>query len=184
MCVALLGLSRADTALGGSPSPRGRSWNATGRRDPFVFAGRNWPPPPPPPPPPPVDVVREARRAAKEADGSLAQRAFDAVVALASEHVRRLDYAGLRGVDVYERLVRLCDTAARMKGRAAAEEAFGRLRMDVTGVIWQESGASALVNSSLVSEGDVVEGARVVEIRRGDVLFRFRGVLVHKGIGR
>ena len=131
-----------------------------------------------------MDVLREARRAAKEADGSLTQRAFDAVVVLASEHVRRLDDAGFRDVAVYERLVRLRDTAARMKEHAAAEEAFGKLGIEVAGIIWEESGASALVNGSLVGEGDVVEGARVVEIRRGDVLFRFRGAIVHKEIGR
>ncbi len=83
---------------------------------------------------------------------------------------------------MHERLVRIRKTARRLAARCRAEEAFGKLGIEVTGVIWEDSGALALVNGRLLRRGDTVEGASVEEIRPSEVIFRFRDVLVQKEV--
>lgn len=174
---------------------RGWSWEDSGRRDPFVFrqakepgggggTGRRpfSPPTPPSPPVNPTAVLREANKVADQCVRRLEFRDFDAVAVLASDYKRRLCESGLEAEHVYERLVTIRQTALRLRARERAEQAFGRLRIDVHGIIWEETGASALVNDRIVREGSVVEGARVKEIRPGEVLFEFKGVLVRKRV--
>ena len=43
--------------------------------------------------------------------------------------------------------------------------------IDVSGVFWDAKGASALVNDKIVSEGDSVEGVKVVKITDKGVMF-------------
>ncbi len=187
VCVAALGLSLAEAASGWS-------WEEVGRRDPFIFrqpqepgrglacVGGALPPPPPPPPGDPAALLRKAREVADQCVRRLGFRDFDRVAVLASDYKRRLRKSGFEAEHAYERLVTIRQTALRLRAREQAEQAFGRLRIDVRGVIWEETGASALVNDRVVREGGVVEGARVKEIRRDEVLFEFKGVLVRKGV--
>jgi hypothetical protein len=202
-CIAFLGLSLAQAAWAAPVPDRGWKWEETGRRDPFAYRALVDSKPPPKKrlrkkpkwpideeQPPMVDLealIGEAREAAEEARDFLESREFDSAASAVRGLIPQLERAGLDSE--CEALLRLYDTAARLKARAAAERAFGELGIAVNGIIWEETGAAvALVSQrsstagSLVRKGDVVRGARIEEIRPGEVVFRFNGVSVRDGV--
>jgi general secretion pathway protein B len=62
---------------------------------------------------------------------------------------------------------------ARATAKGVDASSSGRSRLKVSGIVWQEerSARRAFVNDVPVREGDVVQGAKVVEIHAGHVRF-------------
>ena len=184
------------------------TWDPTGRRDPFVFeAPRPVKPPGPrpgegrktgresgsivpvPPPPTEKDPVR-ARLAVNKAAEEIAKVAFEALgwreYVKADEYVgsalAQMEMVGLDRPRLKERLTRLKKTAERLDRRAKIEKEFRELKIVIQGIVWEPIRPVALINEGIVQEGDTVLGARVVDIRPGEVIFSLKGVKVSKAV--
>ncbi len=182
-------------------------WDPTGRRDPFIFRPPKTERPPPgpeesgiliglptemPAEEPPeqqgeVDWAQRRRRAKKVAE-QLALSAFKALgarqyaraeefVASAAGHMRA---AKLESPKLAEKLVRLHNTARRLKKRTEIEAEFRNLKIIIRGIVWQPTDPVAVINDEVLREGSTVLGARVEEIRPDAVIFNFKGVRVSK----
>lgn len=83
--------------------------------------------------------------------------------------------------EVREKLYSLRTAAERLHNRKMAELAFKQLNIRVTGVVARKRKSLAIVNSRVVSRGDLIEatdqagGAIIDEILPGRVIVRFRG---------
>ena len=51
----------------------------------------------------------------------------------------------------------------------------GKIKVTVTAILYDEENASAIVDGSVVREGDVIEGYKVVRIHRDEVEFEKKG---------
>ncbi len=51
----------------------------------------------------------------------------------------------------------------------------GKIKVTVTAILYDEENASAIVDGSVVREGDVIEGYKVVKIHREEVEFERKG---------
>lgn len=163
------------------------------RRNPFVYRALGEPhmdddegdaPPPPVPPRPRVDLSGIARRGAQDARSHLDKCQLDRAERTAEEVLERIQGAdGLDPADV-ERLRRLALTARRLRLRRETERAFADLPIDIRGIVWDGRDAVALVNGTTVRRGDVIQGARIEEIRRDGIVFVLNGIRVRKGCRR
>ncbi len=83
--------------------------------------------------------------------------------------------------EIREKLYSLRTAAERLYNRKIAEQAFKQLNIKVTGVVAKNRNSLAIVNSRVVTRGDLIEstdqsgGAIVDEILPGRVILRFRG---------
>jgi hypothetical protein len=127
-----------------------------------------------------LDAKKVAETLATRAFQELGRRNYAAVEEFTNEALNRMARTGLKRPRLEERLVRLHDTAYRLRTRAKVEEEFRGLKIVITGIVWQASGPVALVNGAVVGEGDIVLGAHVDEIRPNEVIFNLKGVRVSR----
>ena len=128
-----------------------------------------------------LDAKKIAETLAASAFQALGRREYATVEEFTSKALNRMARTGLKRPRLEEKLVRLHDTAYRLRTRAKVEEEFRGLKIVITGIVWQASGPVALVNGAVVREGDIVLGARVDEIRPNEVIFNLKGVRVSRG---
>ena len=48
-------------------------------------------------------------------------------------------------------------------------------RLQVSGIIWDEQGPTALINNKLLAPGEKIKGARIVSIEQDSVKFHYQG---------
>jgi hypothetical protein len=123
---------------------------------------------------------RVAERLARGAFAALGRQEYTKAQEFVTDAMSRIHAAGFGDPPLEEKLKRLGDTAQRLKTRGQIEKEFRNLRIVIRGIVWEATGPAALVNDSVVREGDVIEGARVEEIRRDEVIFSLKGVRVGK----
>ncbi len=122
-----------------------------------------------------------AESAASSAEEHLSLRQHTKAEELAAMALRRMKEINLKDQSLEERLVRLRATARRLAERAEIEREFRNLRISIQGIVWKQGKAVALINGKIKRSGDVVEGARIDDIRPNEVIFVLaKGVRVRK----
>ncbi len=56
------------------------------------------------------------------------------------------------------------------------EEKIALPNFKLQGIVWGESKPRAIINSAVVGEGDIIEGAKVVHINKGGIEFLYKGI--------
>lgn len=92
---------------------------------------------------------------------------------------------------VLEKFERLSATAKRLQDRQQIETEFASKKIVVQGIVWRPQSPAAAVNGELVTEGKVLKlggkgGGRVqvYRIRKGSVIFLYRGIQVSAQLQR
>ena len=166
-------------------------WRFEKGPDPFIF-WRRIPDPPPRPfgPPPAVPSAESALLSARQA--ILDSRHGEAVKACDEGLKALADFANDPDPAfqvLVEQLRRLRSVAERLRNRADAEEAFGRLGLKVSGVVARRDHPLAILNDRTVGRGALLgtaegEGSVYVdEIQPRRVIVRFRGYRIEVPFG-
>ena len=193
--LALAALTTAGMASGEDDAQR---IEAGKRRDPFSFAlaapdPDNTPIPPKPPGPAESDLQATRRKLDdlySRADALMLDGNPEGALRASDEALAILQ--GLRPEDrsTFDRqredLLRISKAAQRSLQRSASEIEFKRLNIAVTGLLIRERQAQAIVNAKLLSPGDFVPvpnsddapSVLVREIRKNEIVLRFRGYLM------
>ena len=135
----------------------------------------------------PQEIILRVRAMAEgiatKAEDQLAARQYSAVVESTAEALSKIKEVQLPAPALSEKLSRAHETARRMKERAEIEKEFSDLQIRIGGVAWSRTSPVALINGELMGPGQLVSGARIEEIRRGEVVFSLKGVRVRRKSG-
>lgn len=127
------------------------------------------------------NVLKYATARVRHAEILLSQRQYAETAELTAEALNRIRPDQFPDARLLEKLRRLRDTAQRLGGRAKIEKSFAQLPISIEGIVWQPGNAVVLINGEVMRAGDLVEGVRIDEIRRREVIFVLEeGVRVRK----
>lgn len=127
------------------------------------------------------NVVKFAAKRARDAEMHLLQRQYSEAADVATEALNRIKADQFPDMKLLARLRRFRDTAQRLAERAKIEKRFNQLPISIEGIVWEPGNAVALVNGDPKRVGDIVEGVKIGEIRRREVIFVLeKGVRVRR----